>query len=501
MEQIKELAKFVTENREKKIDLIDWDGPESSDNYRKTTEWAAKNKVNTEEDIAAIIDAPPGSPKFRKFKSRLKEKLLNNVLFFDIKEEDKTPYHKALMLCGRNVYCIKVFSTIGLVKSAEKLARSTLNKALEFELYEAAFYCARELRRFYSYLGNEEEFNRFNREAEEYARLNTAENSAYACLESLYVKVANTNFFKKELNELAKVKLEEVTKIRESSKTYLTGLFYYRVKVIYEELCEDYHAALKTWDNFDKYIEGYKNFEYNIRMAEIAVQQFYCYLCLEDYVSGQKCAVKCEMYYKPPAQNWLLYKEYYFLLAMHTRKYNQATATVQQVLAMPSFMFMHDNRQEKWRLFEAYNFIMHKASGVDTNKDPQFNKFKLTKFLNETPIYNKDKEGFNISILVVQIMIFLLDKKFEELAEKVDALKRYVSRTFQKDTEYKSHTFIKMIILADKNNYDFEKTTKATEDLFADLKIKKYTHSNSYEGLEIVPYSHLWEVVLDCIKN
>jgi hypothetical protein len=500
MKQIKELAKFVTENREKKIDLIDWDVPESDDNYRKTTELAAKNKVNTEEDISAIIDAPLGSPKFRKFKSRLKEKLLNNVLFFDIKEEDKTPYHRALMLCGRNVYCIKVFTTIGLAKSAERLARSTLKKAVEFELYESAFYCARELRRLYSYSGNEEEFNKYNQDAEEYARLNACENRANACLESLYVKVANTNFFKKELNDLAKIKLEEVTKIHEEAKTYLTGLFYYRVKVIYEELYEDYHAALKTWESFDKYIEGYKNYEYNIRMAEMAVQQFYCYLCLEDYEASQKSAVKCEMYYKPPAQNWLLYKEYYFLLAMHTRKYNQATATIQQIIAMPSFRFLSDNRQEKWRLFEAYNFIMQKASGVDTDTNPQFNKFKLTKFLNETPIYNKDKEGFNISILVVQVMTFLLDKKFEELAEKVDALKRYVSRTFQKDTEYKSQIFIKMIILADKNNYDYNKTTSATEDLFADLKIKKYKHSNSYEGLEIVPYAHLWEVVLDCIK-
>jgi len=500
MEQIKELAKFVTENRGKKIDLIEWEGPELNENYRIIAELAAKNKVNTEEEIAEIIDAPTGSPKFRKFKSRLKEKLLNNVLFFDIKDEERTPYHKALMLCGRNEYCIKVFRTIGLVKSMEKLAKSTLNKALEFELYEVAFYCAKELRRLISYTGNEEEFNKYNQGTEEYARLSANENRAYSCLESLYVKLANTNFYTKEVKELAKEKLEEVTKIYEESKTYLTGLFYFRVRVIYEELCEDYHAALKTWDSFDKYIEGYKNYEYNIRMAEMAVQQFYCYLCLEDYEASQKSAVKCEMYYKPPAHNWLLYKEYYFLLAMHTRKYNQATATIQQIIAMPSFRFFSDNRQEKWRLFEAYNFIMQKASGVNTDTNPQFSRFRLTKFLNETPIYNKDKEGFNISILVIQIMIFLLDKKFEELAEKVDALKRYVSRTFQKDTEYKSHIFIKMIILANKNHYNYPKTIKATEELFADLKIKKYTHSNSYEGLEIVPYAHLWEVVLDCIK-
>jgi len=186
---------------------------------------------------------------------------------------------------------------------------------------------------------------------------------------------------------------------------------------------------------------------------------------------------------------------------MHTRKYNQATAAVQQVLAAPFFKFTHENRQEKWRIFEAYNYIMQRAEGIEAENNPHFEKFKLTRFLNETPIYNKDKEGFNISILVVQIMIFLLDRKFEELAEKVDAIKRYARRTYQKNSEYKSQTFINMIILADKCECKFPETLEASKDLYEELKIKKYSHSNSYEGLEIVPYAHLWEVVLHCLKQ
>jgi len=498
MEQINELAKFVTESRGKKISLIDFESRDSKDNYRKIAERIGNGNITTESEISQVIEVAEGSPGFRMFKSRFKEKLLNNVLLFDIKGEDRTPYHKAIMQCWRNVYCIKVLSILGMINSAKGLAKSTYKKAIEFELYEVAFTCARELRRFGSYSGSEDKFNRYNQEAKESARLNYAENMAFACLESLYVKVANTNFYKKELIGLAKEKLEEVTKIHEQSKTYLIGLFYYRVKVIYEELREDYAAALVTWGQFENYIQGYKHFEYAIRIAEIAVQEFYCYMCLGDYVSAQKCSEKCELYYKRFSGNWYLYKEYYFLLAMHNKKYTQATSTVQQIIAVPSFKFTQANRQEKWKLFEAYNYIMQRAvHEVDIDQNKAFN---LAKFLNETPIYNKDKGGFNISVLIVQIMIFLLDKRFKELSEKFEALKRYSSRNFQKDTEYKSRIFVKMIIMADKCAYDYDKTSKATSKFYADLKKEPYRHSNSYEGLEIVPYAHLWEVVLDCLK-
>ena len=58
-----------------------------------------------------------------------------------------------------------------------------------------------------------------------------------------------------------------------------------------------------------------------------------------------------------------------------------------------------------------------------------------------------------------------------------------------------------MIIQADKCNYDYAETIKATGDLYDELQKKKNSNFNSYEGLEIVPYAHLWEVVLDCIKE
>ena len=37
-------------------------------------------------------------------------------------------------------------------------------------------------------------------------------------------------------------------------------------------------------------------------------------------------------------------------------------------------------------------------------------KFKLGRFLNELPSFSKDKRGANIDILIIQILIFLLEK-------------------------------------------------------------------------------------------
>jgi len=128
-------------------------------------------------------------------------------------------------------------------------------------------------------------------------------------------------------------------------------------------------------------------------------------------------------------------------------------------------------------------------------------RFRLSSFLNETLIYNKDKEGFNTSILIFQAMLLLLEGNFRKLVDKTEALKRYGNRYFIKDAIYKSQIFIKMLLIADKCSYDRTLTTQKTDKYFEKLKTTGYEHVNSYDGLEIVPYSDLWEIALERMKE
>ena len=67
------------------------------------------------------------------FKERLREKLLNNMLFLDLDKENARPYIKAIKTCQRNCYCINMLLFFSASSAGASLAVSTLKKAVEFE--------------------------------------------------------------------------------------------------------------------------------------------------------------------------------------------------------------------------------------------------------------------------------------------------------------------------------------------------------------------------------
>ncbi len=496
MEKISEIAKIVSGIRIKKIDTL-YTGFKIADNhYSRVAIAMADDKIRTEDEVAGLIHTQKSTDKFRTFKKRLKQKLLNNLLFMEVNDEHSRPYTKAVKACERNCYCIDILLSFSASHAGASLAETTLKLAREFELFDTALFCAKVLRKQYSYLGDTRLFDHYNALVEKYHTLAYVTDKASEYLENLNATQANTNILKPENIAKAKENLNLAGNLFHKYATYQVGLHYYRIKAFYESLIQDYIAAMHTWNEFEIFIEKYKTYEYQVRMGESALQQLYCHLCVSDYQSGQVSAAKCEKFFQLHANNWFIYKEYYFLLCMHTRNYTEAGETVFQITNATHFKFLNRNRQEKWKIFEAYNYLVHIALEIAGDEKPE-KKIRLSSFLNETLIYNKDKEGFNISILIFQVMLLLIEGNYRKLADKMESLKRYANRYFIKDAIYKSQIFIKMLLITDKCTYNREITSQKTAKYFEKLKTDKYTHASSYDGLEIVPYSYLWEIVLE----
>jgi len=500
MEKIREIAKILTDLRSKKIELLRPDIDISDNQYTKVTYALAADKVKTEEEVAGMIGAHKNSERFWTFKKRLNERLLNSMLFLDLNKENARPYIRAIKTCDRNCYCINILMLFSASHAGAALAESTLKKAAEFELFDIALFCAKVLRKQNSYHGNMKQFDHYNEMVEQYHRLEYVSDKAAEYLEAINVSVVNTNILKRDNINRAVENLKLVKELFLEYPVYQVGLHYYRIKAVYECLVQDFNAALETWKDFEKFLEKYKSYEYDVRLGESALQQLYCQLCVGDYTSGQINATRCETLFKLHSNNWFIYKEYFFLLCMHTKNYGQAGKTVLQITAAPHFKFLNRNRQEKWKIFEAYNYLVHKALDIHDDELEEI-RFRLSSFLNETLIYNKDKEGFNTSILIFQAMLLLLEGNFRKLVDKTEALKRYGNRYFIKDAIYKSQIFIKMLLIADKCSYDRTLTTQKTDKYFEKLKTTGYEHVNSYDGLEIVPYADLWEMALERMKE
>lgn len=158
------------------------------------------------------------------------------------------------------------------------------------------------------------------------------------------------------------------------------------------------------------------------------------------------------------------------------------------------------NRQEKWKIFEAYLYLLYKsgwAKGI--NFDKRSERFQISKFMNSIPTYSKDKRGYNVSVLIVHIMYLLIERNFTSLIDKIDSLKRYMLRYIDPKTESRAFVFLKMLVAVHSSNFSLNKTLQKTKLLSSKLSAFQLTFVGGSEAIEVVPYTDLWGIVLGCL--
>ena len=265
----------------------------------------------------------------------------------------------------------------------------------------------------------------------------------------------------------------------------------------------DYSKIIDICNEAEAYLRNNPIYEQRVRLAELAMVKMNAYVDLRDYDNGFENAEKCMIYFTPGSNNWLVFLEAYFLLAMHSGNSQKAWDIYNQAVNHPRFAFSSPERQEKWKIFEAFIYysLRDAINKAKQSKLAHQAKFRIEKFLNEVPIASKDKRGYNVLILSIQIMFLLNRGDFEGIINRAEALKTYRSRYLKKDEDFRSNCFIKMLLIMEKKSFDYEDTKRLAQKYHEKLK----NHQIEYEGtpsmLEVIPFERLWEHVLEDLKR
>lgn len=187
---------------------------------------------------------------------------------------------------------------------------------------------------------------------------------------------------------------------------------------------------------------------------------------------------------------------------MHSKNYQKAYELILTAQNHKNYTKLPPNIKEVWEVYAAYvhYFIrIEKINPIEIN-GKKLRKFRYYKFLNEVPIYSKDKRGINISILILQTIFLLQAKKYDVMIERIDALKQYCYKYLKKNDSYRSNCFIQMLIkLVEAHFHKVGAIRKANAYL---QKLKAYPMEISLQTseVEIVPYEDLWQHVIDSVE-
>lgn len=436
----------------------------------------------------------PGKKHAQKYFNHLKHRLTNQLLdWLLLVDLGKTKIQRGYSHCYKRYGLAKVLIALGFKNIGVKVAEKTLSQAIKFEFTDICYSLANELMIHYGALiGDRKLFYKYKKLSIKQLEILHAEHLAYRYYTEVFFYFSNSRYTKKEIAQKSVRYADELRKLRESVNTYRFNLVYFNILASQYQFLNKYRELIKVCESAIQYFKGLDRpltyavfFSFYIKKASSNIN-------LKNFDSAQEDIDECEKLPPAGSYNWHVMQIYRALLGFHSKNYEITFDAFESAKAY--FDNVPDNIVQQWRIIEAYIYFFKKQLALERKS-----RFKLGKFLNDVPIYSKDKRGNNISILILQVLIFLSQGKKPAIIDRIDALKQYTRRHLNTDNTFRSSCFIKMLIQLESGHFNRIAVSRRVEPYLQQLESVPIDVAQQPGELEVVPYEVLWEMVLDML--
>ncbi len=499
---LQELAYVVKKNSPRASEIMGR-GKKSGLKVKRFFEGLINNKFANDEEAAAFFyERSKDHSGYQKLRRKLQNRLINSVFFIDTDKSSYTRRQKAYYTTHKDWAAVKILLGRNARLSGVNLCHKILRKAKKYEFTELVLDISRTLRLHYgSHEGDLRKYERYNNLFKEYETIWKVENDAEELYTELVIRYVNSKATKEEVHARATEYHEQLLPSLSRFDSYRLHLCGYLIRLIIHTSVNDYEKTIEVCD------EGIRFFERKKYVASVPLQIFYyqqlvCFTQLKKYQEGKAAADRCLEQLESGSFNWFKYQELLLTLSMHTSQYQAAYDVFQAVTAHRRFQYLPPAIRETWKIFEAYIHYLVERGLLDPEEtDTRFNKFRLGKFLNETPIFSKDKRGMNIPILIIQILFMIELKRYDQAIDRIEAIQKYCSRYLRKDDTFRSNCFIKMLLQIPLSSFHRAGVIRRADKYRKKLESVSLEVSSQTHEIEIIPYEELWDMVLDALDN
>ncbi len=501
MRALKEITKIVSINRIKEIKLLD--NVILTDRNNKLGELyrgIAQERFKTDQDACKEIYGTNNDKRYGWLKTNYKNRILNNLFFLDINSSSFSDYHQAKLSCAKNLALCTILSVYGARYSSIRLATQTLKHAKKYSLNDIVIGCARLLKDYYAMMGDFKRHNLFQSEITYHEKLLQADLLAEQYYQNVIINYVNSVSTKLEVSNIAGDYVKELEGLSKKYHSFQLHYYTYRIKALKYQLKGGYRKAIEVYNELEAFLSENKDYYQKMVIANINRSKLACCLHLEDFKLGEDIAQICLALYKRGSNNWFVFNELYFLYAVRLKEYIVAKKILNEVIFHSRFSNVPANQAEKWKIYEVYTFFIQEQFPNELKKI-RTRRFDYNAFLVEVPIFSKDKRGYNIAILIIHILLMLTMGNFNLIIDRMDALRLYHNRHLKKEEDLRSKLFIKMLMVMEKQSFDYQKTKGKAQKYLDEMHSHKFQYEGTPIDAEIIPYETLWEMVLNILKK
>jgi hypothetical protein len=490
LESIKELVSVVTKHKVKDISIL---RPNGTSKSNKLYNLLSQSSDVSEDQLIKNLGYETNPTAFNKLLYRLKSKLFNTLFFIDLNKASYTEYQKAYYSAYREWAAIKILTGKGAKVSALTYSKNLLYVAKKYDFTDIALNCSLIIKDYYSIIQLDyKKYLEFKDISEEY--LTKLNDEVYAEDLIQQYRLHNFKFSRKNINYSTFYKKEIDNVLYKLSNNDTSYRFKY---FIYIFLYSIYDGD----NNLDKALQVAKNahtFISNSSINNLNAEYLFlkniiiCYLRLCKYDNINILFKNSFDILNSESLNYYYNGVLYLIFLLRVGDFRKATNFYIKIFSTKQFKSLP-------KLYlEYYNIIASYISICDKNFNNSVGRqFSSSKFINEVPIFSKEKSRTNISILIAHFILLIISRKYSQAIERVDALNQYTYRYLRKDSTYRSNCFIKILIEITKANFNKKRALRYTKPLLTKLSKISQKEAKQPIDVEYVNYHSLFNIIIN----
>ncbi|MBK9733591.1 MAG: hypothetical protein IPO92_00955 [Saprospiraceae bacterium] len=443
------------------------------------------------------------SQAYKSLKYRMEEKLLNDIFMAASNEHNLKTSDNASIVVSKFTTVAQTLLKNSQRKASILLMEKTLKLAIKYSIIDYVLMLMNSLCKHYSYVEpNGKKMKYYMQSIDYYLEIFAAQNYIERCnaiISNMYL--ANDGCFNK--NQLIEMETM-IIKMNELKEKYYSATIYsltFDLTYFYYASTSQYSKALDTAKEslqVNLGAPGKDLFGLYQSKRNIALSYFH----LREYEKANKWFIEVFDILTPGSRSWFYSTSLYYLNLINSRNYPELIKLSLEVLNNKNLSKTSLFR-EQWIIREAYLHFLIRMGKITLSVEDskKLKPFVISKFMNSVPFYSKNKSGQNITIIVIQILFLILDRKYNKVIDRIDGLNQYTYRYLRNDETFRSNCFIKMLLLAIKADFHPVRTQTYTNDLRKKLNNAKIATEEKSAQIEIIPYDYLWELILEMLKK
>ena len=495
MKDLQRLVRVITELKQRQYPLLELKGVnENASKENVFFRYVKKGIVNSDDEASMLLyNTKSDDDRYRMLKSRLKQKMLNHLYFLEFTGKGFPGYATAKQECLQLLHHGNIARITGERKIGKNLFHKAHTLSDRYEFTREKIHALEELLVIYSLNCQPHVFEQTSDELRQTRELYIKEEEA----KELFYKyrmflIKSVNSRKKTIDDVMDV-IKKLEKSWKDTKSVNVFNYFYSMKLFFLEMTGNFDEAIPLIQEIlgGKY-QGVKLNTKRIDFTRLIYSLQYAYLMTKQFDKGFSLIEEHKNIVEPGDNHWFSFKSLHFLMAIHSRNYKLAFDIISEVFENKRFVMLGKTQEETWKLYNAYLHFAYAGNFF-------MRSFNFAKFVEEIPAYNKDKEGFNMAILILQFLFYLERGEKELLVLRRDAMKKYMDNHFKENFSYRTRTFYKLLNIVVENKLDLKKIQQKSKYLLNKLKEHQIVGS-SYQEIEVIPYEHLWELLTNMLR-